>query len=157
MTYTIVYLEDDDTIMNATELDICERDPKNATIKHASRISEAKQLLREPTDIAFIIVDLWLTKEPTAPGEIPQGGYDFVKWVLTQEELSELPILVVTAHGDQMIPRLKKKLEEIISEKDGWMRMQIQTRVCIVIRSNDFDDWDKAIYQYMNNARHRDP
>jgi len=154
MTYTIMYLDDDDTFKKTTREDISERD-KNAEILLASTISEAKQLLIKHTDIAFIIVDLWLTKELRAPGEIPRGGYDFVKWVLSEERLSELPILVVTAYGDNMLPKLNEKLNEIILEKGRGMQMQIQKRICTVSWTNDYDDWDKAIHRYIDNARHK--
>lgn len=96
MTYAIVLLEDETDFGKVTAHDISHWD-RDAEIIRVRTIIEAKQVLEKRSDVAFVIVDLYLLLE-----ENGEQVLDFVKWLFTEQQFSEMFVIATSRYNRQI-------------------------------------------------------
>ena len=141
MTYAIVLLEDETDFGKVTAHDISHWD-RDAEIIRVRTIIEAKQVLEKRSDVAFVIVDLYLLLE-----ENGEQVLDFVKWLFTEQQFSEM-FVIATSRYNRQIQKLKIKVIEQLERRK-------RERISIVKRTSDYDNWRYTLLQRIEEAHRR--
>lgn len=133
MSHAVLVLDDEVGNARATIREILIYDA-GAEILREADVEAAKQTLSlRHSDIGYVVVDLLMLT-----GDVQ--GTALVTWILAQEELAHLPILVLTQHSD-MTKTLPKKHERHAG------------RVTTVIMTADMSEMQEKFSAFIEHAR----